>query len=116
MGSNRQTSANWLLRAIDILHQHNGQIKIQLLCEQLGISQKQFERKFKQAVGLMPKQVSRIFRLEKSRIIMRNFDFQSLTQVSHECHYTDQAHFIREFKALVQATPKQYVKEKKMSI
>jgi len=116
MHSSRLASANWLLGSIDTLCCHSGNIKIQELCVQLNISQKQFERRFKQAVGLMPKQISRIFRLEKSRIIMRSFDFESLTQVSQQCEYADQAHFIREFKALVQATPKQYVKEKKMSI
>ena len=114
--SKRQESANWLLAAIDILCRHDGQIKIQNLCGQLEISQKHFERKFKQAVGLMPKQVSRIFRLEKSRMIMRSFDYQSLTHVSQQCDYADQAHFIREFKALVLSTPKEYVKQKKMSI
>jgi len=34
-----------------------------------------------------------------------------LTELAHECGYSDQAHFIKEFKAFTGKTPTQYARQ-----
>lgn len=113
LSRNKLALTDWLLEVIKTMWLHNGSMRIDELCTNMNISQRQFERKFKKAVGLLPKQISRIIRVDKSRALIRSFRFRSLTDIGYECEYFDQAHFINEFKAIVEATPKGYFQEKK---
>ncbi|MEW5818050.1 MAG: AraC family transcriptional regulator, partial [Spirochaetota bacterium] len=103
----------WVIQVVGIVRKHNGSLKIDELTKQLNITRRHFERRFKKEVGLSPKQFSRIVRIAKTRSLIRSLNFNSLTDVGYECNYYDQAHFIREFKAFVKETPKQYFQRKK---
>lgn len=105
--------SNWLISTINIILKHNGSMRIDDLCADMNISRKKLERNFKQAVGLLPKQLSRVVRLDKSRSLIRSLEFHSLADIAYESGFFDQAHFIHEFKALVGTTPKKYFEEKK---
>lgn len=54
---NKLALSDWLLEVIKIMCLHNGSIRVDKLCANMNISQRQFERKFKKAVGLLPKQI-----------------------------------------------------------
>lgn len=108
--------ASWAMEAVEQIRKEYGSARIDSLSGELYLSRRQFERKFKQNVGLTPKQFSRIVRIQKARSLMRSQDVESLTTVGYECDYYDQAHFIREFKDVVKLTPKQYLRSKRMSL
>ncbi|MBI5873755.1 MAG: helix-turn-helix transcriptional regulator [Candidatus Omnitrophica bacterium] len=113
LSRNKIGLTDWLLKVIKTMWLHNGSMRIDELCTNMNMSKRQFERKFKKAVGLLPKQISRIIRVDKSRALIRSLDFRSLTDIGCECEYFDQAHFIKEFREIVEATPRGYFQEKK---
>lgn len=85
-----------------------GDIKIESLSQNLNISQRQLERKFASTVGLNPKYLGRIIRFNNIFKLVQKKEINSLTMLSHESGYYDQAHFIRDFKQFTGLNPKVY--------
>ncbi|MDO5105171.1 helix-turn-helix transcriptional regulator [Capnocytophaga sp.] len=82
-----------------------------------NINQRWLERKFLSAVGLRPKQLTKIVRLQKTLKTLLNSRVTSLTALAHENDYYDQSHFIKDFKEFTGFTPKEFDKEPlKMSL
>jgi len=86
----------------------NGQLTIDELSKQTNINRRQLERKFSSAIGLSPKQLSKIIRLQATLKMLLNKKFTSLTALAYESEYYDQAHFIKDFKELTGFTPKEF--------
>ncbi len=84
---------------------NRGQVKIEDLIRETGLSRCQFARRFKQRVGLTPKQFSR---LERMRYTLHRFfhePYENLAELALECGYYDQAHFNREFRSFTGFSP-----------
>jgi AraC-like DNA-binding protein len=86
----------------------NGQLSIDELSSQNDISRRQLERKFYLAIGLRPKQLSKIIRLQAALKMLLTKESANLTSLAHENDYYDQAHFIKDFRELVGITPKEF--------
>ena len=80
------------------------------LMQELPISQRQLERLYQAQVGMSPKQFTKLLRVEKARLAIKQLKDQSLTRVGADLGYFDQSHFIREFKSVIQMTPHEYLK------
>jgi AraC-like DNA-binding protein len=93
---------------IDALLQSNGQMNVQELVATLQINRRQLERKFSSAIGLSPKQLSKMIRLQNTFRMMGQKQFTSLTSLAYENGYYDQAHFIKEFKEFTGVSPKEF--------
>lgn len=94
----------------------NGQLSVDELSEHLNINRRQLERKFSSVIGLSPKKLSRIIRLQATLKMIANKEFTSLTSVAYEGYYYDQAHFIKDFKEFTGISPKKfYASSLKMS-
>lgn len=85
-----------------------GQLSVDDLSHQLRIHRKQLERKFSASVGLSPKQLSKIVRLQSTIRLMYEKKHTTLTDLAYEGEYYDQAHFIKDFKEFTGLTPKQF--------
>jgi len=95
----------------------NGQLPVNKLSEQMNINRRQLERKFSSNVGLSPKQLSKVVRLQAALKMLLNRQFTSLTTLAYEGEYYDQAHFIKDFKEFTGRTPKEFYGENlKMSL
>ncbi len=92
-----------------------GQLPLKTLLSNTGITERTLERKFLSSVGVTPKQFSRITRFLNTCSFLEKHKAKSLTQITYECGYYDQAHFIREFKEFAGITPKEYFKETKIA-
>lgn len=58
-----------------------------------------------------PKEYARIVRFQKSLKLMQNqTENISQTQIAYQCGYSDQSHFIREFRELSRYTPLSLIK------
>lgn len=102
--------------SVEIILQLNGQITVDELSDQLNIHRRQLERKFSSVIGLSPKQLSKIIRIQSTLKMLANNQFTSLTSVAYEGNYYDQAHFIKDFKEFTGMSPKNfYVDNLKMS-
>lgn len=118
--SGRLTDAGTIDRivklAVETIFTANGQLSIGELSKQTAIGRRQLERKFSSAIGLSPKQLSKILRLQAALKMLLDKKFTHLTALAYENEYYDQAHFIKDFKELTGATPKAfYGKDLEMS-
>jgi AraC-like DNA-binding protein len=91
--------------AVEILVQLKGNISIDALSGQLKTHRRQLERKFSSIIGLSPKQLSKMIRMQSTLKILANDRVTSLTSLAYEGEYYDQAHFIKDFKEFTGVTP-----------
>lgn len=86
----------------------------------LGVSERQLERRFRQRVGLSPKQFARLARFERAMIAARAqlsaTSWQpddpaegcpSLTAIAQRVGYYDQSHLVRDVREFAGTTPRQ---------
>jgi AraC-like DNA-binding protein len=100
-----------VLAALALIHKNKGNIKISGLMEQLHVSQSPLEKRFRQAVGTSPKKFASIVRFKNA---IHQYDPAStLTKLSYEAGFYDQAHFIKEFKTFTGETPETFFAIKK---
>ena len=88
----------------------NGNISMRDLQEELQISEKSLERKFKDHVGIPPKLFSGICRYQASLHQLKNNQYNKLSDIAYENDYADQSHFIRSFKKYTGCSPQQFQK------
>lgn len=118
---------NWLLQlqrekadhfdgidfAANLILDQNGVVEVDELLRHVFMSRRQFERKFFNKVGVSPKYYIRIRRIGHVCNLLahqQRADWQLLIGAGG---YFDQAHFIKEFKHFLGATPSQYFKHNK---
>lgn len=110
----------WLLRQLDVQIQaknplvallpslpDSGQFSTADLARRMALGERQVERLFRQWVGLTPKQLARIRRVQHARELLKTAP-ADLTGTAYNAGYFDQAHFIHDFKQVVGLTPGQY--------
>jgi AraC-like DNA-binding protein len=110
-------------RAIARLRQQPG-MRVRDVASALGISERRLERVFNRAVGVPPKVFHRMCRCcEAARLVRqasrqrvpttrtRNIAPCNWSAIASAAGYADQAHFIREFRALTGVTPVAYAME-----
>lgn len=81
------------------------------LTRKYKISERQLQRKFKTSVGISVKKLQRIARFEKTLQLLQHADYTQLTAIAHQLDYTDQSHFIKDFKAFSGMTPYAFAKK-----
>jgi AraC-like DNA-binding protein len=81
-----------------------GCLSVDRLAADLGVSQRQLERRFIREVGLGPKLLGRILRFQQvfRAVESANVDWAG---VAVKCGYYDQAHLIRDFRQFAGQTP-----------
>jgi AraC-like DNA-binding protein len=109
--SNKVTENDKIQQAIAIILEHNGQIKVQTLLEQLYITERSFERNFMSQVGLTPKQFAKIIQFQCSLNKLTEAKFEKLVEVGVDSGFTDQSHFIRAFKKYTGQTPSYFFRQ-----
>jgi AraC-like DNA-binding protein len=88
-----------------------GNIRIEDLSYELGISRQYLSRTFTAEVGLSPKVYSRVMKLKATNnILISNNSSISYANLAMEQGYFDQAHLIAEYQSLVGLTPYEYKK------
>ncbi len=84
---------------------YGGMVKIDTLVHQACMGSRQFERVFKDRMGVSPKFYSRLVRFGRAWLLKENKPDFTWTEVAHECNYFDEMHFIRDFKEFANANP-----------
>lgn len=77
---------------------------------------RQLERNFVKQIGLSPKQLSKVIRLQATLQMLLNQTTETLTDIAYENEYYDQAHFIKDFKEFTGITPKEFLTDDKMAL
>jgi AraC-like DNA-binding protein len=80
------------------------------LHRELNVSERTFERKFEQQVGLSPRLLANITQFQASLSQLKTGKYQRLSDIAYENGYSDQSHFIRAFKRFTGVSPLQFTK------
>lgn len=94
--------------SVEILLDQAGQVRVEEIAERLKVQRRQLERKFSTAVGLSPKQLSKIVRLQATLKQLHQNPTLSLTELAYQNGYFDQSHFIKDFKNFTGMSPKKF--------
>lgn len=94
--------------ALSMIMKSGGNISLKELQEKAQMTERTFERKFKEYIGISPKLFTRICRFQASLSQIRHNNFEKLSDIAFENDYTDQSHFIRSFKEFTGFSPNQY--------
>ncbi|OCQ22041.1 hypothetical protein A7985_09565 [Pseudoalteromonas luteoviolacea] len=83
-------------------------IKLAHMYDKLGLNSRRVERAFIESIGMSPKEYATLVEVFNSRNAIKHSPNKPLTDIAHDLEYVDQSHFIRQFKKVMQITPKQY--------
>ena len=87
---------------------HKGNLRVESLEQLTGYSLRTIQRQFKQDIGLSPKVFGRIIRCQAALHCLHNQSQMSHSDLAFSLGFSDQPHFLREFKKLVSTTPMAY--------
>lgn len=82
---------------------------VNALADSACLGKRQYERVFRETVGMNPKEYSRIVQFQKALWLMQRGE-SNYAGIAAECGYSDQSHFIRNFKELSGYTPEALIK------
>jgi AraC-like DNA-binding protein len=82
--------------------------RVDELAVKVDLGARALQRLFSDYVGVTPKWVIRRFRLHDAASRLAKAEALNLTHLAHELGYSDQAHFTRDFKAIVGRAPSDY--------
>jgi AraC-like DNA-binding protein len=88
-----------------------GQLNVSDLLQDQSLSQRQIERRFNEVVGVSPKRLARIVRFQCSLGSIYANPHRELTEIAYEHGYSDQSHFISDFRLFSGKTPSAVRKE-----
>ncbi|RPD38226.1 AraC family transcriptional regulator [Chitinophaga barathri] len=91
--------------ALNRIWTSEGTVPLKELRDELAMSERSFERRFKQIVGVPPKMFLRISQFQASLTQLRNLKYEKLSDVAFGNEYADQSHFIRTFKEFAGVSP-----------
>ena len=86
----------------------NGPVSVAQLCATMEISERRLQRLFADYIGVTPKWVIQRYRLQEAIWRLAQPDSPDLASLAQELGFFDQAHFSRQFVALVGSTPLAY--------
>jgi len=92
--------------AIKIIENSNGQIKTQVLAQEVCLGIKQFERTFSKHIGIHPKKFICIVRFQNVIQMKKKYNNAKMYQLAFDNGYYDQSHFINDFKNLTGLAPR----------
>jgi AraC-like DNA-binding protein len=95
--------------ALAQISRRRGQVAIEQLARDAGVSRRHLERQFRDQVGLRAKHIARIVRIQSVLELIRLQPELTGAEVAAQCGYSDQAHLIHECRALTGTTPARLV-------
>lgn len=94
--------------ACEKIHAAVGNLRIKDLANTLCISQDAFEKRFRRAVGVTPKQFSYIIRMRS--VFQTGVTKETLAEAAFNAGYFDQSHFNKDFKLFTGQTPTEFLR------
>lgn len=99
-----------VVQAVERIVKSGGKLPIAELASELHISQSPLEKRFRRLVGASPKKFASIVQLQQ--VIGHYEGGESLTALSYQAGFYDQAHFIKAFRHFTGRTPADFFGKK----
>ena len=114
---NQKETLDYIVKnTIDALIASNGNSSVNTLLKNNVSQRRQLERKFTDKIGLSPKQLGKVIRLQTALRRLLNHPSEKLYHIAYDSDYYDQAHFIRDFKESTGISPKTFWQDKSMEV
>jgi len=97
-----------IIRAHHTIISRDGNLSIVRLASELNTSERSLERSFQEMIGLSPKTFSGVVRIKKAMQLAGSRKKPEWSQIVYSLGYTDQAHFVKDFKKFIHQTPSEY--------
>lgn len=97
---------------VDALLSTSGSSSIHNILKEDLSKRRQLERNFLKQIGISPKQLGKVIRLQSALKMLLNQKDGSLTRIAYESQFYDQAHFIKDFKEFTGTNPKDFLNDK----
>lgn len=111
--SDYKNSVNDIKTAMDIIdYNFNSDITVAKIAKTLHLTQSHFTRKFRDAVGIAPKQYILNKRIEYAKELLTNTN-ATICEIAYSAGFSDQLYFSRIFKARENVSPSEYRKAAK---
>lgn len=110
LGTARRCCA-YVDQCIAIIRREQGRTTIASLATRCGVSPRELRAQFIKQVGLSPKQFARIVRVNAVLARLSTDTKADWRGIVYALGYCDQAHFIRDFRAVTGVTPTAYLKQ-----
>ena len=94
---------------VHYMFKHKGNIRIDELADFTGYTTRTIQRQFRRDVGMSPKAFGRIIRCQSAVYDINHNERVAFTDLAFDLGFSDQSHFLKEFKKLVNATPLDYL-------
>ncbi|KIH98609.1 hypothetical protein LP52_12355 [Streptomonospora alba] len=104
------TVAPEVRHAWELLVRTGGRVPVHRVAREVGWSRRHLGERFAAEVGTTPKQAARVIRFERSAAALRA-GARDLAAVSAACGYYDQAYMNREWRAMAECTPTEWMCE-----
>ncbi|MAU70714.1 MAG: AraC family transcriptional regulator [Pseudozobellia sp.] len=101
---------------VDSLLSTNGSASINSILKEDLSKRRQLERNFKKQIGLSPKQLGKVIRLQTALKLLLDQKSENLTDIAYESEYFDQAHFIKDFKEFTGINPKEFIAHESLAL
>ncbi len=86
-------------------------VRVEDLARGMGLGRRTVERLFREYVGPSPKRVIRQYRLQAAADEAAKVGVPNWTRLANDLGYADQAHFNRDFRAILGTTPSEYARQ-----
>ncbi|OUJ73229.1 AraC family transcriptional regulator [Hymenobacter crusticola] len=94
-----------------LLQAHNQPLALEYLAQQACLSYRQFERKFRDRMGVSPKLFARLVRFNKAQALKEKSPEHDWLTVALACGYADYQHLAKDFKQFAGVTPVAFLRE-----
>jgi AraC-like DNA-binding protein len=102
----REKRMNYFLTTVD---QHD--LSAPGLADLMCYSTRQLTRKIREATGMNTEEFLR-YKKYLHAVHLMHYSSLALTEIAHQSHFSDQAHFTKSFKSLTRLTPSEYRRSK----
>lgn len=106
----QDTNVTVINEIVDCIIAHPEITKVADVVQRLNLNKRTLQRLFRRYVGVSPKWVIKRYRLHEVAEQLASGTVVDWPQLVVELGYSDQAHFIKDFKTIVGKTPTEYVK------
>jgi AraC-like DNA-binding protein len=89
--------------AVEWIERAQAKVRIEELARRIGLSQSALERRFRRLVGASPRRFASLVRLRN--VVRLRESGADLTTIAHAAGYSDQPHFIKDFKRFTGQAP-----------
>lgn len=101
---------------VDSLLSTNGSASINSILKDDLSKRRQLERNFRKQIGVSPKQLGKIIRLQTALKMLLNQKSENLTDIAYNSKYFDQAHFIKDFREFTGINPKEFLASESLDL